>query len=429
MKLTLKTNQILLFIVLFLSILPTINLGVYSIPVLYLLIPIGVLIFLFTILGWIKVPKIQKFIMLIFIVIMLEIFLSTLYGTVMALGKFDFPTDIIQYFARLMTIISFITIFYYGKIDADSFIKYFLIILNIGMLIGILQWIPWPGREFFIELYPFRDGSLQLSQLNRQLSDLRLHGIAQMATANGGLATFFFVFGFSIFIFYKKYRFLTVSLMTLSLINIFASQARAGILALVFSMFLFYVVSIYVNKKSFKPTFYFIFIVIASLFIGVYLYKNDNPFIHKMIYRWNVLFETGGGSRIEQVNYFLSLIENPFQFLFGLSKQVINQSLITFGVEIEPVNIFVTYGAIGFLLQYLLVITLLFYFLKNMRNSIANKASIALLAASFIGLFSYQIFSVAYYFFRETRVGLFPWILMGVAIGVYERSKKKREKP
>jgi hypothetical protein len=36
------------------------------------------------------------------------------------------------------------------------------------------------------------------------------------------------------------------------------------------------------------------------------------------------------------------------------------------------------------------------------------------------------VFSVAYYFFREIRVGLFPWILMGASIGVYEKHKKDR---
>jgi hypothetical protein len=66
---------------------------------------------------------------------------------------------------------------------------------------------------------------------------------------------------------------------------------------------------------------------------------------------------------------------------------------------------------------------LLVYFVKKMRKSINNNASLTLLIASFVGLLTYQIFSVAYFFFREIRVGLFPWILMGVAIGVYEKYK------
>ncbi|GGF96567.1 hypothetical protein [Paenibacillus aceti] len=424
-KETLKINNQLLFIILFLSIMPIISIRQFSMPVLYLFIPLGIMILLCIIFGWITVPKFQKTLILFSLLILIEIFLSTLYGTVTVFGEFIFPTDSLQYIAKFLTIILFTVIFYNGKVEADIFIKYFLIILNIGMLIGLFQWIPWPGREFLVRLYPFNDFSGQLEQLNRTMVGIRVHGLAQHATANGGLATFFFVYGFSVFSYYKKHQFLSTSLMLLSIINIFASQARAGILALVFSVFLFYVVSVYINRKSFKPTIYLILVssVIYSIFL--YLYNNGNPIVVKMVYRWGVLFETSGGGRVDQIAYFVSLLKNPFHYLFGLSKQVVNQSVLSYGVEVEPVNILVTYGALGFILQYALVLILLIYFLKNMRKSTKNRASLMLLTASFVGLASYQVFSVGYYFFREIRVGLFPWILMGVTIGVYERYKLK----
>ena len=127
--------------------------------------------------------------------------------------------------------------------------------------------------------------------------------------------------------------------------------------------------------------------------------------------------------RINQAIYFISKLETIGDYLFGFSKQVINKSAYSFGVEIEPVNIFITYGALGFILQYTLVIMLLVYFIRNIKKSIHDKTSLTLMVASFVGLFSYQVFSIAYYFFREIRVGLFPWILMGVTIGVYERKR------
>lgn len=422
---TFNKNNSFLFFILFLSILPILHIGGFEIPVLYLLIPFGALILIYIFLGWYKIPQVTKVIILFFLLILLEIFLSTLYGTVTVLNEFIIPTDALQYIARFLAIISFIVIFYHGKVDADIFIKYFLIFLNIAMLIGVLQWIPWPGREFFVRLYPFYNTEYQLNQLSNSMSGIRVHGIAQHATANGGLATFFFVFGFSIFKFYKKYRFFSISLMLLSILNLFASQARAGMLALVFSILLFYLVNIYINRKSFKPTLRLVIIIFLSYFLILYLYNNGNSIIEKMVYRWEyLLFEEKGGARVDQVFYFLSLFKTPFDYLFGLSKQVINQSAISFGIEIEPVNIFVTYGLLGFILQYGLILILLIYFLKRMRKSICNKAALALLVAAFVGLASYQVFSVGYYFFREIRVGLFPWILMGVAIGVYERYLK-----
>src|SRR5690606_3305419 len=147
------------------------------------------------------------------------------------------------YIARFLTLITFIAVFYKGMIKVEKFILYFLIISNIGMLIGLLQWVPWPGREFLVSLYPFSNTSYQLGQLNNSMSGIRVHGIAQDATANGGLAAFFFCFAYSVFQYYKKHRFLAITLIILSIINIFASQARAGMLAFVFSILLLYFIN------------------------------------------------------------------------------------------------------------------------------------------------------------------------------------------
>lgn len=421
-EIKINMNNCVLFFVLILSILPILNIAGYEVPTLYLLLPVGSVIFIFILLGWYKVPRFTKLVILLFFLIITEIFLSTLYGTVTKIGNFEFPTDGLQYTARFLVMITFIVVFYYGKINEKAFIKYFLIVLNMGMLIGLLQWIPWFGREFLVKLYPFHNITHQLNQLNNTLSGVRVHGIAQHATANGGLAAFFFIFGYSIFRYYKKYYLLSISLMLLSIVNIFASQARAGILMLFFSFFLFYLINIYVQRKSFKPTLYLLIAITHIYFFIIYLYKTGNKVINKMIYRWEYLiFKERGGARVDQLDYFLSLLKNPFDYLFGLSKQVVNQSAIPFGVEIEPANILVTYGVIGFILQYGLIIVLLLYFLSGTRKMIMSKATLALFVASFVGLASYQVFSIGFYFFREIRVGIFPWILMGVTIGVYER--------
>ncbi|MBS4539281.1 hypothetical protein GOQ27_12470 [Clostridium sp. D2Q-11] len=424
-KLDIQYYTLMLGIILFMSILPVLHIGNYSFPTLYLVLPIGALVLSFTLISKIQLPKVTYFIMLFFSLIIIEILISNIYASITMLDKFILPTDSLQYITRLLVFISFMLVFYKGKLEPDIFIKYFLVILNLGMLIGILQWLPWVGREFFIKLYPFRDGVEQLSHLNRPLHLIRVHGLAQHATGNGGLATFFFIFGYSVFKYYKKYSVLSISLMILSVLNIFASQARAGILALVFSLFLFYILDININKMNRKTVFNAILIVAGIFLIVWILYIFGNPFINHMVYRWKDLFNTSGGPRVEQAKYFFSLFKTPFHYLFGLSKPVVNQSDISYGVEIEPINIFILYGAIGFILQYTLIIGLAVYFIKRIKQAINNKAVFTLLIASFTGLISYQVFSVAYFFFREIRVGLFPWILMGVSIGVYERFKQK----
>lgn len=253
---------------------------------------------------------------------------------------------------------------------------------------------------------------------------LRMHGLAQHATANGGLATFFFIFGICVISFYKKHKTLSIALIVLSIINIFASQARAGLLALGFSCVLFYFVGLLINKNVKKQTLRAIIILISIILIVYLLYKLGNPFINQMVYRWNDLIKTSGGVRVYQAHYFIEQFSNVSDYILGLSKPVVNVSSIPHGVEIEPINIFVLYGLAGWILQYGLVLLLLIYFFRNIKKSNNSSETILLLTSSIIGLFSYQIFSIAFYFFREIRVGLFPWILIGMTIGVIERRKQ-----
>lgn len=423
MKLRINIKSITLFLVLFSMIFPTINLFGFEMPIVYLLTPVGMLILICVLFGWVKIPPITKPLIGLWVLILIQIIISAFYSTIDKLGNFTFPADIAQYVVRFIFLISFIVMAYKGKINKDKFIKYFLITLTVGMGIGLLQWIPWPGREFFIRLYPFRDGTLQLSQLNRPLFSLRLHGFAQFATANGGIASFSAIFAYSVKKYYGKYKRLSLMLLIFSIVNIIASQARAGMLAFVFSIFLFYVVTIKYEKKSIKPTLKFIGILTMLILLTIYLYNDGNEFVIRNFNRWVRLLETGGGARATtQPEYFFSLMKTS-DYILGLSKPIINRSAISHGIEVEPLNIFVTYGLTGFLLQYSLVLILLVYFFRRISKSVEDKGVLTLLITSFVGLFSYQVFSVGYFFYREIRVGLFPWVLMGVSIGLYERYK------
>ncbi|SCZ81397.1 O-antigen ligase family protein [Acidaminobacter hydrogenoformans] len=419
-----KVNNIVLFIVLFMSILPFINIGSFGVPVLYLLTPLVGVIFLLVIFGKMKIPPVTKHLIVICLLIITEVFISTFHGTIIAFNRFIFPTDSIQYVTRFLFFIAFIALFYRRYFDEQKFVKYFLIVMNIGMLIGVLQWVPWPGRELFVKAYPFTKADIQLAQLSRELYSIRVHGIAQFATANGGLATFFFVFGYSVYKYYKEHKYLSICLMILSVINVIASQARAGILSLVSAIIIFYIVDIYISRKSLKPTLSIATVIVLLYFGVVYLYNQGNPIINKMIYRWTVLFETSGGARILQIQNSLSMLNTFGDYLWGISRAVQSHSGIGFHIEVEPINIFVLYGLIGFILQYSLVLFLLVYFMKNFRKVKESRTVQSLTVASFVGLFSYQIFSVGYFFFREIRIGLFPWLLMGTALGVIERYKR-----
>jgi hypothetical protein len=213
-------------------------------------------------------------------------------------------------------------------------------------------------------------------------------------------------------------------LMVAPLVNVVASQARAGMLALAFSVLAFYFIKVYISGKSLRPTITLL-LSIFLLFIFTYImFVIENPFIVQMVYRWGSLLESGGGARIDQIRYGLELLADSNNYFFGISRVFQSYSGLAFHLEVEPVNIFVLYGLFGFVLQYSLILYLLRYFMKSARVAKNNPEIASLMVASFVGLLSYQVFSLGYFFFREIRIGLIPWILLGVTIGLYERQKR-----
>lgn len=420
-------RKIVLMFILSLTLVPIQNILGFETPILYMLIPLWLFLFAFMLIGRVKLPSFSRVIIIIFVLIIIEIFISTLVGTTLFLGEFSFPNDIIHYVARFLTYLFFSTLFYYGRFSTDIFIKYFLLILTLGMFIGVLQWLPWPGQKILLQFYPFKDGGEQLALLGREMSFVRIHGWAQHATANGALGMMAFVVALSVFIYMNRYKVISVIVMVLSILNIVSSQARAGMLAFGFAIILMYFIHLYITKRPFKSSFKYIIMLVLSSIVLRILYINQNPIIERIIYRWDVLFETSGGARVDHIEYGLSLITNPLTFLFGISRAV--QSEYVFLIEVEPVNIFVLNGLIGFILQYGLVVLLLIYFARNLKVFSNIPQVKVLLVSSFVVLASYQVFSVAYFFFREARVGLIPWILFGVTIGAVEYYKKKSINP
>ena len=140
MRLALNKNNAILYVVLFSMILPAINFFNFTMPVVYLLAPIGIFILVCVLFGWFKIPPITKTLIVIWLMILIQIFITTFYSTI-SNWNFIFPTDIFQYIVRFV-FISFI-VAYKGHIDKDKFVT-FLLVLILGMSIGICSGF---GRE------------------------------------------------------------------------------------------------------------------------------------------------------------------------------------------------------------------------------------------------------------------------------------------
>jgi hypothetical protein len=209
--------------------------------------------------------------------------------------------------------------------------------------------------------------------------------------------------------------------MIFALLNTIASQARMGYLTILFCAFMFYFVFVFIEGSILKPTIWLFSGLGALSATIIYLYYSGNAFLVQAFSRWLVLAEQvdEGGNRVGQIKTALGGISGFYEHLFGISNLV--KGYRDLFIEVDPVNILVIYGIAGFILQYLLVACLAVYFCFRLRDQRCSKATHVLLICSLVTLVDYQFFSLAYYFYRELYVGLFPWILMGAVIGIVER--------
>ncbi len=414
-----------IFIFLLLGIMPALRIAGYVTPLQYLLLPLLILLVLAIFLKVLEFPEQVKILLGLCLVITIDVLFTSIVAPIIHFGSPGFPSEVIQYVARFITFFAFMIIYYNFDFNTERFIYAFLAVLLVAMAIGFIQWFDWSGNRFLWEQYTYSDR--YLSHFDRSMITRRVPGVAQMPTANGGLAAFTFTLAMSAFMFMKRYRVFTALVMALAVINTLASQARMGYLTIFFALFVFLIIWIYLSENLRKPIFISFSLVSIIAIITRILYFEENPFVMIALVRWESLFEqiAEGGNRLGQVLLALSIQENFFDYLFGISRVVQTQTP-GLRIEIEPVNILVLYGLVGFILQYGLVLLLLLYFLRQISVVRQEPVLLSLVIASFVSLLGYQFFSISYYFFREVYVGLFPWIFMGVTFGVVEKYKRGR---
>lgn len=417
-----NVNQRVILFILLAGILPVVNLFGFQLPSQYVFIPFfAVLVFLY----WKDTPKVAKYLMYLWAGIITEATFTGIFSPVVMLGRFNVPTEIAPYIAEALFFGTFILFFYHFNLDSKWFLNMLIGVLLLGMGIGVLQFFDWFGSDVFRRLYSFSD--YHYEYMNREvMSHRRITGVAHFATATGGIAAFTLVLILSKHLFHQKKLWLLSIGTILTLFNVITAQARMGLATIVFAGIVFYFVYNLVYEKWLKST-----ILASSLLIGVagvvfLLYQAGNAFVGRAVYRWQALGEQiqSGGNRIGQIKEALSLLNHPFEYIFGIARGG-QQAIEGLHIEVEPVNILVLYGAIGFVLQYGIIVFLLVYLFKNIKLVKAQPVLLTLTIASFVTLLSYQFFSIAYFFFREIHVGLFPWILLGATIGAIERFKKE----
>src|SRR5699024_4099405 len=143
-----------------------------------------------------------------------------------------------NYVARFLIFTTFIVWFYSYKINLRKFLYTFILVLSLGMVVGVLQFLNWSGSGFFRTAYTSSEHHLnQMNFLNP--SSRRITGMANFATATGGIAAFASVLIVSMHLFYKKSRIILFVGLFLALFNVVVAQPRMGYLTILFSLIVF----------------------------------------------------------------------------------------------------------------------------------------------------------------------------------------------
>ena len=322
-----------------------------------------------------------------------------------------FPREYIQIFTR------FVCFLFFLKLSYDKLFKFRTLtyVLIFSLIVGVLQIGDLLNlNSFFAQLYAPTDN--QLNTFSNAHISLRIFGIAGNPISWGGFSLFsFFYFSLIEKGFLKRFG------LTISLINILFAVSKSAIISLLFVSFLipvlYYFYYGYGLIKVIKSYWKLIFVLFAaiSLLFNIFYEKFDF-----LITRFNAFLnlEKGQSTRFDQVFDAFELMQSYlFSFLIGFGKPAISK-VIPY-IEVEPVYLLASYGFFGVLLHYLPLIFLI-YFSYKLRK---NQPKMALFVP--VSIFSYLIFSLGFYFFRELQIGNLFWIVNGIIFGALLSLNKK----
>ena len=400
--------KISLIIIVLSPLLPIFHLGAFGFKLDLLLISLLSIDLIFNSKFYFS-SKISLFLIIILVLQFISMLLSDNFGILLLLSNPElyFPREYIQIFSRFSAFL----IFFRYSIQHDFKFNVVTAVFLIALIIGLLQMGDLLGLNmFFSELYSANEN--QANSFMKEGVSLRIFGVAGNPISWGGFSVFLFYY----FLFIERSSKRKVGAL-LSLINIFLSVSKAAILGLISGLLLFPLVYIIYFKFSLRKLFTFFnrFLLFSVLFITsiYYLFYQKFEFLIFRIFAFINQSESQD-VRINQVVDSLDLMFTfPFSFLIGFGKPSIDKVLEY--VELEPVYILVCYGLVGLLLHY---VPLLFLVQKSYKLRKYNRQLAMFIP---ISIFSYLIFSIGFYFYRELQVGITFWIVSGLLLGTLQK--------
>lgn len=371
-----------------------------------------------------KVSKLSVIILPLLIFIILFIPLGMIQG-LSYLDDARLPTEIWQHIKRASAFLLFAYVARYEPLKNVKTISTLFIFALLGyQTIGFLQVFGGGFGEELSAMYARTEA--QLEDATRETAT-RIFGVAGLSTSWGAFSIFSLFALLGLMSLSNKLLFTSNRMMSffliflaivLSLVNLFYSGSRGALIAAAISIVFF--VFIY---SCAKPARFLVVIpvsICALALLLIFVWRNIETF-RFVIYRFEVLVESQGGGRVDQILSALSLLDFPYEYAVGVSNQVQRQFAVSHGVEIEFINILVSYGIIGFLLLYL-QLSMLFFGVSVKKRSPENHLKIASISVQSI-IVMYLLFSFGYFFYAELIVGVLPWAYFGLVYGLIKRVK------
>lgn len=351
------------------------------------------------------------------------VFLFIVVGLIQAqviLGEVRLPTELWQFLKRALCFAFAAEVFF--RVDESTRIVLFRILLISAisyLLFGVLQY--YLGGPL-IDLYARTEGQQRLA-LN--LFAKRLFGVSGFSTSWGGVCfvAFIIVVTLTSVSSVVKSAFFQSGVIAfcffLFVFNAFFSGSRAVFLAGAFGIFLY----LFLRATDFDLYFFgkLVLGIVGFAVVASYFASNFVDQIDFVLFRFVVLQDTGGGERAEQIEQGLHLINGGVPFFLGVSNSVQRVFGVSHGIEVEPVNLFVSYGLVGVAFIYISWFSIVVGLYRVERS---------LSGASFLGCFVVVgfsfLFSFGYFVFQELIVGAYLWIFLGSIYGAAFNSSRAR---
>ncbi len=359
----------------------------------------------------------------IWILIVIHGILFGLLNSHSLLGYYSFPTEMWQYVKRAVYFLAPAYLISYGKLTVRSSMIILLSVLAVTTLIGLIQLGSGSFSNLASSLYARTDSQLENS-IGKILNFRRSFGISGFSTSWGGFAAFIAVAALALIFtpvraaqnLTRKHHALAAVLFVMALINVAFSGSRAAVIALAVGITAMLFAGFWAWRSAIG-TLFKMSLILVTVTIGVVFFALDR--VAFILFRFAALIESGGGSRTDQIQVGINLLDSWPLWLNGIGNAAQRRLGVSHGIEVEPVFLLVNYGAVGLILRYSLVFLTIVAAVRVGRHCNDIWGRYAGVATVTVAI-TYMTFSAGYFFFQEPVAGVAPWMFFGICVGAYE---------